>query len=71
VIIEVSGSAGAAAPPPPSAVTPPPTTVIPPPTTLTPTPEPVLVKYVNRLSDLLFVIARVVNHRAAMPEVEW
>ena len=38
---------------------------------LTPTPEPVLVKYVNRLSDLLFVIARVVNHRAAMPEVEW
>jgi len=27
--------------------------------------------YVNRLSDLLFVIARVVNHRAAEPEVEW
>ena len=27
--------------------------------------------YVNRLSDLLFVVARVVNHRAAQPEVEW
>ena len=38
---------------------------------LTPAPDAVLVKYVNRLSDLLFVIARVVNHRAGMPEVEW
>ena len=38
---------------------------------LTPAPEAVLVKYVNRLSDLLFVMARVVNHRAGMPEVEW
>ena len=38
---------------------------------LTPTPDPVLVKYVNRLSDLLFVMARVVNHRAGVPEVEW
>jgi cob(I)alamin adenosyltransferase len=27
--------------------------------------------YVNRLSDLLFVIARVVNHRAGLPEVAW
>jgi cob(I)alamin adenosyltransferase len=27
--------------------------------------------YVNRLSDLLFVLARVVNHRAGQPEVEW
>jgi cob(I)alamin adenosyltransferase len=27
--------------------------------------------YVNRLSDLLFVMARVVNHRAGQPEVEW
>jgi len=26
---------------------------------------------VNRLSDLLFVIARVVNHRAGAPETEW
>ena len=27
--------------------------------------------YVNRLSDLLFVLARVVNHRAGRAEVEW
>ena len=27
--------------------------------------------YVNRLSDLLFVIARVVNHRAGVREVAW
>ena len=27
--------------------------------------------YVNRLSDLLFVLARAVNHRAGHPEVEW
>jgi cob(I)alamin adenosyltransferase len=30
-----------------------------------------LLAYVNRLSDLLFVIARVVNHRAGQSEVEW
>ncbi|TAK16691.1 MAG: cob(I)yrinic acid a,c-diamide adenosyltransferase [Acidobacteria bacterium] len=29
------------------------------------------VKYINRLSDLLFVIARVVNHRAGVRESEW
>jgi cob(I)alamin adenosyltransferase len=33
--------------------------------------EPVLVVYLNRLSDLLFVMARAANHRARMPEVEW
>jgi cob(I)alamin adenosyltransferase len=33
--------------------------------------EPHLLAYVNRLSDLLFVIARAVNHRAGQPEVEW
>jgi cob(I)alamin adenosyltransferase len=33
--------------------------------------EPHLLAYVNRLSDLLFVVARVVNHRAGQPEVEW
>jgi cob(I)alamin adenosyltransferase len=33
--------------------------------------EPALVTYVNRLSDLLFVIARAVNHRAGVPETEW
>jgi cob(I)alamin adenosyltransferase len=30
-----------------------------------------LLAYINRLSDLLFVVARVVNHRAGQPEVEW
>src|SRR6185436_6799111 len=30
-----------------------------------------LVVYVNRLSDLLFVLARVVNHRGGQPETEW
>ena len=33
--------------------------------------DPVLVVYLNRLSDLLFVMARAVNHRAGEPEVEW
>jgi len=27
--------------------------------------------YVNRLSDLLFVLARVANARAGVPELEW
>lgn len=30
--------------------------------------QPMIRKYLNRLSDLLFVMARVVNHRAAMEE---
>ena len=30
-----------------------------------------LLRYVNRLSDLLFVLARVINHRHEMPEREW
>jgi cob(I)alamin adenosyltransferase len=33
--------------------------------------EPELLAYVNRLSDLLFVLARGVNRRAAAPEIEW
>jgi cob(I)alamin adenosyltransferase len=33
--------------------------------------EPVLLRYVNRLSDLLFVLARSLNHRAGVPETEW
>ena len=33
--------------------------------------EPAVVVYLNRLSDLLFVMARAVNHRSAVPEVEW
>ncbi|MCM3879750.1 MAG: cob(I)yrinic acid a,c-diamide adenosyltransferase [Vicinamibacterales bacterium] len=30
-----------------------------------------LVIYVNRLSDLLFVLARAVNHRSGQPETPW
>src|SRR5262245_3898528 len=38
---------------------------------LNPAPEPVLVRYVNRLSDLLFALARAVNHRAGVAETPW
>jgi len=31
----------------------------------------VLVRYINRLSDLLFVLARVANFRAGAVETEW
>ena len=33
-------------------------------------PDPVVVIYLNRLSDLLFVMARAANHRAGVPETE-
>jgi cob(I)alamin adenosyltransferase len=33
--------------------------------------EPELLVYVNRLSDLLFVMARAVNRRAGVAETEW
>ena len=33
--------------------------------------EPVLITYLNRLSDLLFVMARAVNHRSGIPDTEW
>jgi len=33
--------------------------------------EPVLITYLNRLSDCLFVVARAVNHRQGIPETEW
>jgi cob(I)alamin adenosyltransferase len=33
--------------------------------------EPIVIVYLNRLSDLLFVMARAVNHRAKAPEIEW
>jgi cob(I)alamin adenosyltransferase len=32
---------------------------------------PELLAYVNRLSDFLFVVARAVNRRAGVPELEW
>ena len=38
---------------------------------LHPAVDPMMVRYVNRLSDLLFVAARVVNRRAGVPEAEW
>lgn len=33
--------------------------------------EPELLIYINRLSDLLFVLARIANHRQGNAEVEW
>ncbi|MBA2306436.1 MAG: cob(I)yrinic acid a,c-diamide adenosyltransferase [Acidobacteria bacterium] len=33
--------------------------------------EPELLVYINRVSDLLFVMARAANHRAGDPEIEW
>jgi cob(I)alamin adenosyltransferase len=38
---------------------------------LDPPVEPVLVRYVNRMSDLLFVLARAANHRGGVSETEW
>jgi cob(I)alamin adenosyltransferase len=38
---------------------------------LAPAVDAVLLRYINRLSDLLFVLARVVNHRAGIPEARW
>ena len=38
---------------------------------LQPAADAAVVRYVNRLSDLLFVVARVVNKRSGAPEVEW
>jgi cob(I)alamin adenosyltransferase len=38
---------------------------------LQPPVDSVLIRYVNRLSDLLFVLARSANHRAGIPETEW
>ena len=33
--------------------------------------EPIVVVYLNRLSDLLFVMARAASHRHGVPEAEW
>ena len=38
---------------------------------LEPPVESTLIRYINRLSDLLFVAARLVNTRAGVAEVEW
>lgn len=38
---------------------------------LIPAADALIIRYINRLSDLLFVLARVVNHRAHQPETEW
>ena len=32
---------------------------------------PIVLRYLNRLSDLLFVLARLANHNAGMDEVAW
>lgn len=33
--------------------------------------NPEIIRYLNRLSDLLFVLARIVNQRSQMPETTW
>jgi cob(I)alamin adenosyltransferase len=33
--------------------------------------DPVVLQYLNRLSDLLFALARLENHRAGVPDVVW
>jgi cob(I)alamin adenosyltransferase len=33
--------------------------------------QPEVVVFLNRLSDLLFVMARVANHRTGVPDVKW
>jgi cob(I)alamin adenosyltransferase len=38
---------------------------------LEPAADPILLQYINRLSDLLFVLARSANHRKGVPETEW
>ena len=38
---------------------------------LEPAADPIAVRYLNRLSDLLFVLARAANARAGAPETEW
>ena len=38
---------------------------------LDPAVDPLLLRYINRLSDLLFVLARAANQRAGAPEAQW
>lgn len=33
--------------------------------------EPLVIKYLNRLSDYLFVLARYIGHQLSIPDLEW
>ncbi|MDE5887366.1 MAG: cob(I)yrinic acid a,c-diamide adenosyltransferase [Muribaculaceae bacterium] len=33
--------------------------------------DPILIKYINRLSDYLFILARYFNHQAGVEEITW
>jgi cob(I)alamin adenosyltransferase len=33
--------------------------------------DPIVIVYLNRVSDLLFTMARAANHRAGVPETQW
>ncbi len=33
--------------------------------------DPLIIEYLNRLSDFLFVLARTVNHREGIEEIQW
>ncbi|MDE6389966.1 MAG: ATP:cob(I)alamin adenosyltransferase, partial [Duncaniella sp.] len=33
--------------------------------------DPLLLSYINRLSDYLFILARYFNHIAGIPEITW
>lgn len=33
--------------------------------------DPAVIEYINRLSDLLFALARLANHRASTPDTPW
>jgi cob(I)alamin adenosyltransferase len=33
--------------------------------------SPEILIYINRLSDLLFTLARLANHRAGSPDITW
>jgi cob(I)alamin adenosyltransferase len=33
--------------------------------------DPLIIEYLNRLSDFLFVLARTVNYREGIEEIQW
>ncbi len=33
--------------------------------------DPIVIVYLNRVSDVLFTVARAANHRAGLPETQW